>query len=157
MERRVDTVLGALQDLKKEGVLNKTLKGLQLQEVVDYLIRLDRWQIGELSVKLCDELEHCLPSKGKCMLPNQMWRAFHQIRLSDKLKETWSKSIMYASLPTHLTAHADLCFPLVVDRVFKHMIAQKKGPTCPTAPDENTLCVREENVVRYMAGYVSIF
>ena len=72
-------MVSALQGLKKEDFLNKTLKGPQLQEIIDHLLKLKRDQIATLSVQVCDELECCLLSKGNCLLPNQMWHAFHQV------------------------------------------------------------------------------
>ena len=116
-----------------------------MQEIIDHLLKLKRDQIATLSVQVCDELECCLLSKGNCLLPNQMWRAFHQVRLGDKLKETWSKFIMYASLPCHLHAHTNQCYQIVLDRVFKDMIAQKKGPVHSVTPDDGALSVCEEN------------
>ena len=134
-------MISALQGLKKEDVLNKTLKGPLLKEIIDHLLKLERCQMDKLSVKIGDELEYCLLSKGKCLLPSQMWHAFHPVRLSDKLKETWSEFVVYASLPHHLHAHTNQCYQLVLDRVFKDMIAQKKGPTCSVAPDDCVVSV----------------
>ena len=62
---------------------------------------------------------------------------------------------MYASLPCHLHAHTNQCYQIVLDRVFKDMIAQKKGPVHYVTPEDGALSVREENVVHYMSGYVA--
>ena len=156
MERCVSLTISALEGLKKEDVLNKTKKGPQLKEIIDHLLKLKSGHIAELSVEVSDELEACLASTSACLLPNQMLRKFHQVCLSDKLRLTWSKFVMSASLPHHLYSQSNQCYQILLDRIFKDMIAQKKGPVSPVAPDDGTLLsVREENVLRYMSGYVT--
>lgn len=111
------------------------------EEGFHHLLKLERDHIVTLSVQVCNELECCLLSKGNCLLPNQMWHAFHQVRLGDKLKETWSQFTMHTSLPCHLHAHNDQCYHLVLDRIFKDMIAQKKGPEHSVASDDGALSI----------------
>ena len=61
---------------------------------------------------------------------------------------------MHVPMPPQLRAYTSPCYQIVVDRVFKHMIARKKvTPNFVTTDD--SLIVREENVVRYMSGYVA--
>ena len=146
-------IVSTLEDLKKEDILEKTSKGPFLRDIIDHLLKLDSTQIAELAIELCSELERCLPSKDKCV-PSQMWQAFHKLRLSEKLKDTWSIFIMHVPMPPQLRAYTSPCYQIVVDRVFKHMIARKKvTPNFVTTDD--SLIVREENVVHYMSGYVA--
>ena len=56
---------------------------------------------------------------------------------------------MYASLQCHLHVHTNQCYQIVLNRVFKDMIVQKKGPVHSVTPDDGALSIREENVVHY--------
>ena len=88
-------------------------------------------------------------------MPSQMWQAFHKLRLNEKLKDTWSIFIAHVPMPPQLRAYTSPCYQIIVDRVFKHMIARKKVTPNFVTIDNDSLSVREENVVRYMSGYVA--
>ena len=62
---------------------------------------------------------------------------------------------MSTSLPHHLYSHSNQCFQILLDKIFKDMIAQKKESVSPVMPDDGVLSVREENALRYMSGYVA--
>ena len=152
VEKCVSLRVCALEGLKGEDILCKTKKGPNLLEIIDHLLGLKSGHIAGLSVALCDELETCLASTAECILPNQMWRRSHQVRLNHKLRLAWSKFIMSASLPHHLHSHSNQCFQILI---FKDMIARRKESVSPVMPDDDTLSVCEENALHYMSGYVA--
>ena len=122
-----------------------------MKEIIDYLLKVESKLFTKLAVKLCGALMGCLDKH----LPSGIWHEFHQLRLNDELKDGWSQLIMNISLPSYLHPHTTLCYQLIVDRLFKHMVDKKKCTASSIVPTVK-LSVRDENVVRYMSGYVAL-
>ena len=89
----------------------------------------------------------------------KVWVTFHKFRFSESLLETWPSFLRVVKAPLPLQAEAQLTLQLLVDRLFKHLITITAETDCKynvqKAQDVH-LTLREQNAIRYMAGYVAV-
>ena len=85
---------------------------------------------------------------------------FHKFRFSEALLKTWSSFLCAVKAPLPLQVEAQLTLQLLVDRLFKRLITITAAETdckykVQKAQDVH-LTLREQNAIRYMAGYVAV-
>ena len=85
----------------------------------------------------------------------KVWSTFHKLRFSPKIQDMWKTYITTLNTPSALQNEQKLLLQLLLDRLMKHHIATEAS-ACSTAaaPEQQPLTSREQNAVRYMAGYV---
>ena len=152
-----------LESLKQEAVLNATENGPFVCEVINYAVKyIDTDQARDFFSPVASQLEACLQAGGRCKLPSsraeRMWSAFHQFRTKPELKEAWSTFIDNIRMPVSLHSHIVLALQILVDRWFKKMITMKRPAETQRMRrgSLSPLSLREQNIVFYMSGYVSV-
>lgn len=111
------------------------------------------------AIEICSQIESCLPPKGENLSTgsDKVWSKFHKLRLCPILRECWKEYLRTSRVPTHLLKYSDQSLQVMLDRVLKYMIKQRSTTAAgPTKDDDIKLSEREENVVRYMSGYVAV-
>lgn len=101
---------------------------------------------------------HTIPSA----VTGQIWHDFHKLRFNPTLHATWSSYLKAVETPSSLMTESSLLFQLLVDRLFKHFIAARADDHLDCAQTQQStghkslpMTIREQNAIRYMAGYVA--
>ena len=85
---------------------------------------------------------------------HKLWRNFHVLRLSENLKPKWLSCVGVLHLPEDVLSGADLELQILLKRMFQNVIQELMAAPAQTQFPAEELTPRDENVVRYMAGYV---
>ena len=112
---------------------------------------------AQIATSIHLNLTHLLNSSKRYRLPSraigELWAKFHRLRLHPVILSSWEQFVKDASIKgdeVHLTLQ------LVIDRLLKQLINQQAKVTTQKSFTSNQLTVREQNAIRYMAGYIAI-
>ena len=153
-----------IQKLKDEEHVKGTEKGHHVVSLTTYLEKhgghIASKQFADFVLsRLSDILDK---SKHKRKLPSgvmgKVWGQFHKFRFDSALHHEWMTYLSTVDVPPTLKIEASLTLQLLLDRLFKHLINILAIDCKPIVhPDQEiTLTLREQNAVRYMAGYVAV-
>lgn len=113
-------------------------------------------------IAVASRLEACMRAGDRCRLPaskaGRMWSAFHQFRVEPHLRVSWTSFLASIELPVSLHQHSVLALQLVVNRWLKKFISMKNEEHSQRVSGNrlSTLTLREQNIVYYMSGYISV-
>jgi len=112
---------------------------------------------AQIATSIHLNLTQLLNSSKRYRLPSraigELWAKFHRLRLHPVILSSWEQFVKDASIKgdeVHLTLQ------LVIDRLLKQLINQQAKVTTQKSFTSHQLTVREQNTIRYMAGYVVI-
>jgi hypothetical protein len=148
--------------MKNDKVLTHTSRGRFILELFDHLIKSNEELKSQIAAEIFSKLESCLPAEGEPFTVNgadKMWSMFHKLRLSEDMLQKWNIFIRRSSTTSSLQKYGRQSLQVTLDRGFKHLIAERNSTAKATnskTTDENIISEREENVVRYMSGYVAV-
>ena len=115
----------------------------------------------DIAVQLCSRLSELLEgSKRHWRLPTavigKLWSNFHKLRFDPEIQALWVSYQAAITTPPSLQDEGKLLLQLLLDRILKRLIADEATECSTAAVPERHVCLssREQNVVRYMAGYV---
>ena len=110
----------------------------------------------ELSEKLSKTMLECVSGPcGKKIALSQVWRNFHIHRLSPSIRSAWQSCIGTLQVSQDAFNVSDLTLQLVLKRLMHAIVKQMtSSPSTSIRCTPQALTSREENAVRYMAGYV---
>ena len=115
----------------------------------------------DIAVQLCSRLSELLEgSKRHRRLPTavigKVWSNFHKLRFDPKIQALWVSYQAAITTPPSLQGEGKLLLQLLLDRILKRLIADEATECSTAAVPERHVCLssQEQNVVRYMAGYV---
>lgn len=115
----------------------------------------------DIAVQLCSRVSELLEgSKKNRRLPTavvgKVWSNFHKLRFDGHIQDLWAAYLIAIHTPPPLQGEAKLLLQLLLDRLLKRLIAAE-ARDCSTAAvpkQQIALTLREQNAVRYMAGYI---
>jgi hypothetical protein len=115
----------------------------------------------DIAVQLCSRITEILEgSKRNRRLPTavigKVWNNFHKLRFNPQIQVLWASYQTALHTPPSLQGEGKLLLQLLLDRILKHLIATEASECSTAAVPEHhvNLTSREQNVIRYMAGYV---
>ena len=103
--------------------------------------------VGEMQALLSS----CTSKKTRHMKLSLLWRKYHVLRLSSTVRQAWEDCATYLSLSDNIK---HLTLQVILKRIMSSTINLNTTVTTPDLVEPEKLSEREENVVRYMAGYV---
>ena len=110
--------------------------------------------VAKLSKIIAASLVYKLPSAKM----GTIWRQFHQLRFDHQIGSVWQTYLDEADIPSHLAEARKILLQLILDRMLKHLISveasRRKLKQAPLPDCGPVLDLREQNVIRYMSGYV---
>ena len=156
-------MLAVLQALKEETLLKVTENGPPIIELLNHVLKsVNTYQARDFFVAVVSRLEACLRAGDRCRLPSskagRMWSAFHRFRVEPHLKAAWTALLSSIQLPVALRQHSVFALQLVVDRLLKKLISMRNEEQSLSVSrySLSTLTLREQNIVYYMSGYISV-
>lgn len=157
------TILVAVLQALKAETLKATEHGPPVTEILNYVLRsVNTRQARDFFVAVASRLEACMRAGDRCRLPSskagRMWSAFHQFRVEPHLRVSWTSFLASIELPVSLHQHSILALQLVVNRWLKKFISMKNEEHSQRVSGNrlSTLTLREQNIVYYMSGYISV-
>lgn len=161
--RYLTTLDKVLAEMKDDQVLTHTSRGTFILELFDHLIKSSEDAKTLIAAELFSKLESCLSVQGRSLTSNgadKMWSLFHKVRLSEDMFKKWNVFIQRSSAPSSLQKYGRQSLQVILDRGFKHIIAERNNAKATdsedTCTDDSNISEREKNVVRYMSGYVAV-
>ena len=164
----VQLFLTTLRALKSEEHVTGSERGHHVIALITFILEQESERNGtvsEFAAYVCTCLSdilanikhtHTLPSS----IMSKMWGKFHEFRFNPTLHQYWALYLERVQVPQSIKQESTLVLQLLVDRLFKRIVkneAQPVGSSQTAAPSNQpvVLTVREENAIRYMAGYVA--
>ena len=154
-------MLDCISRLKNEDIILRSPRGKAAKCLLEYIEEnLVEESILKMMAMLMSNMYLCF-TKAACeqassiRAQGNMWRCFHILRTDSALKSAWDS----VAFPDPLRQESALTFQLLCDRFLKAMIANKSSSQqqSKVSSTSNTkLSPREQNAVRYMAGYVAV-
>ena len=87
----------------------------------------------------------------------KLWRGFHLFRLSSSIKSAWDGCVETFDLAEDVRAASNLALQVVLKRLFQSMIKSNVKQTNNSSPKVvQKITEREENAIRFMAGYIMV-
>ncbi len=126
---------------------------LQLLDTVQNKNEQDEWKL--LGKELLQMVITCV--SGPCgMALSQVQRNFHVCRLSPVIRARWNSCIgmLHIILSQGVSRVSGVTFQLILKRLMHTVVKQMVVPSNLTLTAPLSLTNTEENVVRYVAGYV---
>lgn len=164
--RYLTTFAKVLAEMKNDTVLTHTSRGTFILELFDHVIKSNEELKSTIAAEIFSMLESCLPGEGGPLTVNgvdKMWSMFHKLRLSEDTFKKWNVFIQRSSTTPSLQKYSRQSLQILLDRGFNHLIAERnsvKAASTSKATDKSNIDIwiseREENVVRYMSGYVAV-
>ena len=151
-----------IQKLKEEEHIRGTERGGHVISLITYLEQQgDHTASKQFANLACTRLSCVIDkSKHKCKLPSAIMGQFHKIRFDLTLYHQWTTYLAAVDVPPPLMIESSLTLQLLLDRLFKRLINILSIDSKPTAhlnhDQEVMLTPREQNAIRYMAGYVAV-
>lgn len=138
-----------------------TVKGGHVTSLTTYLEQQgDHTASKQFAFLVCTRLSAILDkSKHKHKLPSaimgKVWGQFHKIRFDSTLHHQWTTYLAAVDVPSPLKIESSLTLQLLLDRLFKCLINILCIGSKPITnrDQEVMLTPREQNAIRYMAGY----
>jgi hypothetical protein len=141
-----------LNGILEEGLVNKASMGASICTVVNKcLLQIGSREMKQFGSVIMREIQQCFPDKGKIKL-STVWRKFHILRLSPSIMSVWKLCVPPAEPNT--TQVSNIVLQVIIKRMFSDVIQQMTTAKSSASLPVQLLSVREENVVRYVAGYV---
>ncbi len=100
------------------------------------------------------EIWKCFNCTSGTIPLSRVWRNFHVLRLSDSVRSTWDSCLV--ELPHDVRTVSDLTLQLILRRMFQEVVQQMTVKNNPTTVSPQRITPREENAIRYMAGYIIV-
>ena len=149
-----------LKGMQKDVVLNRTSKGAFILELFKHLQASSTSSIL-IATQICSQLEtQCLSKQHvSCKGADNVMKHFHKLRFSEELKKSWVAYVQRMDVPQHLQQYTSQSLQLILDRMLKVLILRCSTVAqsqCSSVPGDASLSEREENVIRYMSGYVAV-
>ena len=132
------TFAKVLAEMKDDQVLTHTSRGTFLLELFDHLIKSSEDAKSLIAAELFSKLESCLPVKGEPLTSNgadKMWSMFHKVRLSEDTFKKWNVFIQRSSVPSSLQKYSRQSLQVILDRGFKHIIAERNSAKAADSED----------------------
>ena len=85
---------------------------------------------------------------------SKIWRNFHVLRLSDPVRSAWKSCLV--DLPSDVKDVSYLTLQLILRRMFQEVVQQMTVKNNPLTVSPQRITPREENAIRYMAGYIVV-
>ena len=150
-----------LAEMKNDQVLMHTSRGTFILELYDHLVKSSEDTRSLIAVEIFSKLESCLPVEGKLLTSNgadKKWSLFHKLLFSEDMFKKWNVFIQRSSVPSYLQKYGRQSLQVVLDRDFKHVIAERNSAEATNSKDtdDSNISEREENVIRYTSGYVAV-
>ena len=150
--------------MKDDQVLSHTSRGIFILELFDHLLKSCTDLRAPIAAEILAKLKSCLPADtGEPLTANgadRMWSMFHKLRLSEEMCKKWNVFLQRCNVPSSLQKYGRQSLQVMFDRSFKHIVAErnsaKTASSRATEGSIDTISEREENVVRYMSGYVAV-
>ena len=153
------TFLQVVIDCKEEAIVKTASRSSAILELLEGLHgNTEGKECKELSEKLSKTMLECVSGTcGKKIALSQVWRNFHIHRLSPSLRFAWQSCIHTLQLSQDAFNVTDPTLQLILKRLMHAVVKQMTTSSstsirCTPQP----LNSREENAVRYMAGYVVV-
>ena len=129
-------------------------RGQEVREVIlQTLSNVSSPAYAQIATSIHLNLKQLLKSSKHYRLPSraihEMWAKFHCLRLYPDLLSSWDLMLKVASIKGN---EAHLTLQLLIDRFLKQLVNQQVELATRTIH----ISVREQNAIRYMAGYVAI-
>ena len=143
-----------LQSITEDELVSSSTHGASVLQIVEYLqTMLDSTPVMSFYSILLEKVYSTIKPKGKkCGTLATVWRNFHILRQLPQIKSAWLSCI--SSLQISSAAISDLTLQVILKRVFNETVKQMTTHLTSRPSQNTTLTPREENIVRYMAGYV---
>ena len=149
------SILGRVLDeiTQDEVVTNSSLGSSVLSTIRKCLENSKSSEMVNFEESVTKEIKHLLYGTGKAnkrrMKLSVFWKNFHALRLSPSIQSAWHACVTSLSLPEaaeHMTLQV----------ILKRLIGKTIQATTAVSPEPKAqeLTRREENVIRYMCGYV---
>lgn len=156
--------LSCVTSLEGEELVVRSPRGQRLKVLLDALRTLEQQKVAGVAISLIVTVNDCLESGRGCKLPSavqaSVWSAFHQLRSSQGLKDSWNTFIS-VNVPKSQQKEPELALQLILDRILRQLLknkanAKKSSAASAEATSVRPLTAMESNAVRYMAGYVAV-
>lgn len=153
------TLLQAIIQCKEDEIVRTSSRGsgvLELLEAMQSKVEEEEWKL--LGEELLNMVLRCVsgPCERKRVALSQVWRNFHLSRLSSVIRARWNSCISMLYVSPNASKESELTLQLIFKRLMHALVKQmvsssnKAVKTTPLAG----LSEKEENVVRYVAGYM---
>ena len=145
-----------LESLTQEKAIQRSPWGKKVHTVISQILTINRQKLVATAVVVITKVYSCINVGKQHRLPSTsqsyVWKAFHAMRTSDEMSSIWNAFVTHNSI-----AHdeSQLLLQLLMDRLLKALI-KNEGRRVPSTSNTPTLNQREQNAVRYMAGYVAV-
>ena len=103
---------------------------------------------------ICQPANSFLLCRKKENVPAQTVEEFSRSEALRELKSKWLSCVGVLHLPEDVLSVADLVLQILLKRMFQNDIKELTVAPAQTQSPAEKLTPRDENVVRYMAGYV---
>ena len=157
---QIDLLAKVIVDCCENPIVKSSSRGPAVLELLDGLKNnFGTEKHKELSDKLMQCMMQCIsrPAGKKKMSLPQVWRNFHVARLSPGILSMWQSYLNVLRVSKSALSVSDLTLQLVLKQVMHTIVKQLTStPSESASTSPQPLTDREENVVRYMAGYVIV-
>ena len=149
------TMVQVISECKDDAIIKSSTKGPAILELLDCLLE------GCIESK---ELEKLKEIMIQCVLGrknkiSEIWRNFHVARLSPAITSAWQFCLtsLQDNLPPKTSDISDITLQVVLKRLMHAVVKQlTRAPSASNKCTPQGLTDREENAIRYMAGYVIV-
>ena len=148
----VRVLMSVLHDAKEEDIIKSSSLGPAVLKVIENLLKLD---LEIFATEVVREVQSCVTGtkKEKCKtVPlSRVWRNFHAMRLSSRIRSLWQSCLSSIQLPQDFPKVSDLVLQIILTRTMHALVSQmKSGIEKVPQPQIADLTVREQNVIRYL-------
>ena len=147
-------VLGTIQHDK--SVVSCSLGESICQATQKCLLHITAPQMEQFAAIIVEDLKQmlgCHETKQRKLKLSTFWRRFHAFRLSPTVHQAWRSCATFLNIPDSIVA---LTLQVILKRVVMNIIHTVQTTTDSAQfVQADRLTEREENIARYMAGYVA--
>ena len=147
--------------MSDDEVLKRTSRGASVLLLVKHFRELSGDMNSKIAREILSQIESCVPVEGQPMTSactDRMWSTYHKLRTSEDLRKKWSTYFQSSSAPANLKEYSLQTLQVLLDRALRYILSKRNtaGAKLKTESNNCDVSVREENVVRYMSGYVAV-
>ena len=145
--------------IQDDEIVKSSSRGPTILELLETVQNnIERKECKLLGEELPKMILRCVSDPcGKKRTPlSQVWRNFHVHRISPTIKARWNSCISALHLSSDASKVSELTLQLILKRLMHAVVKQMVTPSLESksTPSHVPLTEREDNVDRYVAGYV---
>ena len=119
-------------------------------------------QVGSAEMKhfasvVVGQLENILTTPSGGVKHTDVWIKYHQLRLSESIRRAWEPCVTRLCIEEDIVHHTlQVILKRMVSAIIHHRIEARSSVATTSTVCADRLTTREENILRYMAGYVVV-